>query len=126
MDLKISDHFSIPEIECRCGCGQNYVDTKLYEILEEFRFFAGRKPMITHCVNRCKEHNDKYLKYGASPKSRHLTGRAWDGHIRGMSISKLHEIAKKAYEENIISGGLGFYTWGIHIDSGRKRTWMGN
>lgn len=121
-DLRISEHFSIVEIECRCGCGQNFVDTKLFDMLEAFREFAGGKPMITHSGNRCVEHNKRI---GGVPKSKHLKGMAWDGHIRDMSIARLHELAKMAYETGVLKGGLGFYPWGIHIDSGRKHTWMG-
>ena len=120
--MKPSKHFSLEEITCRCGCGENNIDPKLYEILEEFRVYCGSFPMITHCVNRCKKHNKDV---GGVPKSKHIKGHAWDGHIKGMSVSMLHDLAKAAYNIDVISGGLGFYSWGIHIDTGKKRAWMG-
>lgn len=118
--MKASKHFSLSEITCRCGCGQVIIDKELYIILEAFREHIGNKRMITHCVNRCVLHNDNV---GGVSNSKHIPGKAWDGHVHGLDNEKLHEIAKQAYDEDIISGGLGFYSWGIHIDSGKKRTW---
>jgi len=120
--MKPSAHFSLEEISCRCGCGQKIVDPALYKILERFRAFIGDRVMTTHCVNRCEVHN---ADVGGHPNSPHLTGNAWDGHVKTLSIKQLHKKAKEAYEKNILSGGLGFYRWGIHIDSWRKRTWHG-
>jgi len=120
--MKITEHFSHDEIVCHCGCGQGYIDFALFDMLEEFRKLAGNNPMITHCVNRCITHNKKI---GGAKRSKHLSGRAWDGHVSNVQISKLHEIAKHAYETNLLSGGLGIYDWGIHIDTGSKRTWEG-
>ena len=120
--MNVSDNFSKNEIECRCGCGQAIIDKNLYKILEAFRSFNGDKRMITHCVNRCPKHNR--ISDGVK-NSKHVTGRAWDGHTHGMSIDDLHKSAQFAYDKGIISGGLGFYSWGIHIDSGKKRTWKG-
>lgn len=118
--MKVSEHFSIDEIKCHCGCGQKNIDEVLYDILESFRTYAGNLPMITHCVNRCKSHNEKI---GGISNSMHIKGHAWDGHIEGMSINRLHSIALQAYKENILPGGLGLYQWGIHIDTGKKRKW---
>ena len=128
---KPSEHWSLEEITCRCGCGQAFIDKKLYIILEDFRVFVASEigyevSLVTHCVNRCVEHNNKFLSQGASPNSLHLKGRAWDGHGKGISLRKIKKLAKKAYKQNIISGGLGLYSWGIHIDSGNKRTWGKN
>ena len=125
---KVSAHFSEAEIACRCDCGQDTVNKQLYVILERFRKLLGDVPMTTHCVNRCTAHN---LKVGGVPKteksngSRHLYGMAWDGICRTYSNRQLHKLAKKAYKLNIISGGLGLYRWGIHIDSSKKRMWKG-
>lgn len=131
MSTKPSEHFSLAEISCRCNCGQALVDQKLYPILENFRRFVWLEtgyevPFVTHCVNRCVAHNNKFLSQGASTTSLHLVGRAWDGHGKGISLRKIRKLAKKAYKLGIISGGLGLYKWGIHIDSGRKRTWKGD
>ena len=126
--MKPSKNFSLDEIKCHCGCGQAFNDKKLYEIAENFREFVKNETgkthcMVVHCVNRCVEHNRKFLSQGASPNSPHIKGLAMDFHIAGMSISKSHALAKKAFKIGILPGGLGYYSWGLHIDSARKRTW---
>jgi len=121
---KPSAHFSDAEISCRCDCGQAIVNKQLYIILERFRKLLGDVPMTTHCCNRCEKHNEEIVPPG-HPKSKHLTGMAWDGHVRKYSNRQLHKLAKEAYKLNIISGGLGLYRWGIHIDSSKKRMWKG-
>jgi len=126
--MKVSEHFSLDEIKCHCGCGQAIVDKRLYEIAENFREFVKNETgiehgMITHCVNRCVNHNRKFLSQGASPKSLHIKGRAMDFHLAGLPMWKQHQLAKKARKAGILPGGVGFYSWGIHIDSARSRTW---
>jgi uncharacterized protein YcbK (DUF882 family) len=123
--MKVSKHFTKEEITCRCGCNQAIIDIDLYEILESFRSYLRDKcgfevRLITHCVNRCVDHN---RDVGGVDGSHHVVGSAWDGHGSNISNLKLRRLAKKAYKENIITGGLGFYKWGIHIDSSNKRTW---
>lgn len=117
---KVSEHFSLSEATCHCGCGQATIDKKLYEILELFRSYIGDKPMITHCINRCQKHNKNV---GGVKNSQHVGGHAWDGHVAGLTTKELHELALSAYKNNILPGGLGLYDWGIHIDSGKKRKW---
>jgi len=126
--MNVSKHFSLDEIKCHCGCGQALQDKALYEIAENFREFVKNEtgkevPMVVHCVNRCVDHNRKFLSQGASPKSLHLKGRAMDFHLAGLSMWKQHRLATKAIKVNILPGGVGFYSWGLHIDSARKRTW---
>jgi uncharacterized protein YcbK (DUF882 family) len=120
--MHMSKNFSSAETACRCGCGQNYHIACLYEVLELLRSdYFNNLPMITHCVNRCPEHNKKI---GGVQDSYHILGRAWDGHVRGISIPELHKLAYKAHDDQIIKG-LGLYSWGIHVDTGRRRVWTG-
>jgi len=120
--FKISDNFSTVEFECRCGCGLLMVNEELVRMAERVRREIGL-PMIVHCVCRCFPHNKKV---SGSTNSQHLPKnecRAMDFHVRGMSNRKLRKIAKKMWKQDIITGGLGLYSWGIHIDVGRKRKW---
>ncbi len=122
--MKVSEHFSKDEIKCHCGCGQDFVDPALYDMAEKFRKVVGRA-MITHCVNRCPKHNREPGIKG-HPKSKHLTGSAMDFHCSGMSVDELHEIAISCHSgSGILSGGLGLYSYGIHIDTGSFRRWQG-
>lgn len=117
--MKISKHFSLEEIQCHCGCGQALVDKDLLYIAEKLRKYL-KKPMIVHCVNRCTKHNKAV---GGVKKSYHVKGMAMDFHCRGMSIRDLKRECILLWEKKILTGGLGVYDWGIHIDSGPYRTW---
>lgn len=121
-EIKVSEHFSRDELVCHCGCGQCIIDNPLIAMAEAFREFID-KPMITHCVNRCVFHNKRV---GGAKQSWHIVGKAMDFHVAGMSNKELHKIAKRAWKDKfILTGGLGIYDWGIHIDSAGYRTWKG-
>lgn len=118
--MKISENFFEYEIICHCGCGQDYVVPELYDMAESFRIIVG-SPIAVHCVNRCVEKNNEV---GGSKHSYHLTGAAMDCHATKLVIEKLHEIAKAHHaEDSVLYGGLGIYSWGIHIDIGPFRGW---
>jgi len=124
---KISQHFTIEEFECHCGCDQLIVKRQLVEMAEEFRAYLCEKykqevAINVHCVNRCKEHNDSLPN--SVPTSTHITGRAMDLHAPALPMAELHKSAEECFdEEGILWGGLGYYNWGIHIDVSRFRTW---
>lgn len=111
---KISEHFTTEEFECRDGCGQCIIEPELVEQLEMIRNFFD-KPVILypdHCVNRCKEHNEKI---GGVKNSQHLKGMAADFHVQGVGMNTLHLDMIKLYNEGKIRN-LGLYGWGCHID----------
>ena len=123
----ISQHFSSDEFACHCGCGKINIDNELLIMAERFRAHLCKKykkeiRINVHCVMRCQKHNDDVC---GSPNSMHLLGYAMDCHSDDISILQLHDSAKGVHGvNNILSGGLGLYSWGIHFDVGRYRTWM--
>ncbi len=120
--MKTSKWFTIEEIQCHCGCGQKHSDIKLLNMADRLRDHIGL-PMIVHCVNRCISHNKAV---GGVVGSLHVSGYAMDFHCQGLSVKKLKKICKKLWKKReILTGGLGIYSWGIHIDSGRYRKWGG-
>lgn len=57
---------------------------------------------------------------GAARNSLHMSGKAVDFTMRGVSISELEQMAKYY---NV--GGIGIYNSFIHLDTGRVRHWRG-
>jgi len=123
---KISQHISIYEASCRCGCGQCYRVPAILVMYENFRSMLkdimGYEIFCPiHCINRCKDHN---AAVGGSDHSLHLVGSACDLHARKMPIKLLHEIAIDRHKQKkILTGGLGVYDWGVHVDIGAYRFW---
>ena len=49
---------------------------------------------------------------------------AADLHPRGKTPAQLHAIAEEVMAEMIPGrGGLGLYSWGIHVDTGEYSRW---
>lgn len=115
--MKLSKNFSTEEWVCKCGCGQLKINGELVDMMQKFRDRIG-KPVVVHCVNRCPDHN---AEVGGVQDSKHVDGKGCDFHVRGMSMKELHATALSS--EDILTGGIGLYDWGVHADVGPKRTW---
>lgn len=70
----ISDHFTVGECACHCGCGRMILNHTLVDRLEKARRMAGFPFDITSW-NRCAKHN---LDEGGKEDSAHLSGTAVD------------------------------------------------
>lgn len=114
--------------EFRCQCGGKYCNGFPAEPAEETVRMADeiRKrvgvPLTVNSGIRCKQHN---AEVGGVSNSLHTTGQAVD--LSGsISPAKLHQIAEQVQAEMTPGrGGLGLYSWGIHIDNGKKSRWNG-
>lgn len=114
--------------EFRCQCGGKYCNgfpaepaEETVRMADEIRRRAGI-PLNVNSGVRCKRHN---AEVGGVSNSLHTTGQAVDlgGNI---SPAKLHEIAAQVQAEKIPGkGGLGLYSWGVHIDNGKYSRWNG-
>lgn len=115
-------YFKQSEFACKCGCGANNIDHNLVKILEKIREHYG-KPVRINSGVRCKTHN---ARVGGASNSQHLDtyGKAADiGTISGTTPS-----AMAAYVETLMpnTGGIGIYSWGIHVDvRSTKARWNG-
>lgn len=114
--------------EFKCQCGGKYCNgfpaepvEETVRMADEIRRRAG-VPLNVNSGVRCKRHN---AEVGGVSNSLHTTGQAVDlgGNI---SPAKLHEIAAQVQAEKIPGkGGLGLYSWGVHIDNGKYSRWNG-
>lgn len=74
-----SPYFSMDEMRCQCGCGQDGMDATFMEQLTRLRADWGQ-PMAVTSAYRCKDHPIEAKK--AKPGT-HSTGRAVDIAVQG-------------------------------------------
>jgi len=144
--VQLSEHINTKydRIECPC-CGEGLLKVQnsgvfaLFESLysECKRKYPGRfKGLKVASGFRCWNHHlDIYkgLYVGDYPNtwrdfvpqhSAHLEGLALDLHPIGITVKELRAVAKSLHSEfGPLNGGLGGYSWGVHIDAGRFRSW---
>ena len=111
----------------RCRCGGRFCSGFPREpsegtvaLLQKFHDHFG-KPIVGHSGIRCEQYNRSIP--GASPHSKHRLAMAYDFHIDGVSPRELYDFGEEILGD---SGGLGLYSWGIHIDDRLvKGRWRG-
>lgn len=125
--MQLSDHFTLAEMACRCGCGGESKPDILANLkrtaamLEVVRNACGNKPITVNDAYRCQDHN---RAVGGEPQSFHMRGMAADITVEGLPSSKVQAIARKI----IPVGGLGSYSTFTHVDirpriRGDQTTW---
>ena len=113
--------------EFRCKCGGKYcngypveIDMNMVKIADQIRDKIG-KPITVNSGLRCKTHN---ANVGGVSNSQHLYGTAADlGCPSGCTPTQMASIAEGIMGD---TGGIGIYSWGIHIDTrATKSRWNG-
>ena len=118
-------YFTRAEFKCKCGgkfC-DGYpaeIDMSMVKIADEIRARIG-KPISINSGLRCKTHN---ANVGGVSNSQHLLGKAADlGCPAGCTPAQMASIAEEIIGD---TGGIGTYSWGIHIDTrATKSRWNG-
>lgn len=115
-------YFGRHEFACKCGkhCDGFPVEPSesLVKFLDNFRSAVGQ-PVYINSGIRCKQHN---INVGGASNSRHTFGDAADIRCIGKTPQELYDIACKM----LPNGGVGIYSWGIHVDTrGQKARWKG-
>lgn len=118
--------------ECRCKCGGRYcngypaeMSETTMRVADEIRRRAG-VPLNNNSALRCKQWNAQ--QPGAAANSNHMTGHAIDlAPINGnISVAALQRISAEVMAEKLPGrGGLGKYSWGVHVDDGKYSRWNG-
>lgn len=117
-------YFKRSEFACKCGKYCNgypaEIDMKMVKIADAIRERI-RKPISVNSGLRCKTHN---ANVGGVSNSQHLYGTAADlGCPIGCTPSQMASIAEEIMGN---TGGMGIYSWGIHIDTrSTKSRWNG-
>ena len=117
-------HFKKSEFACKCGKYCNGypadIDMVMVKYADAIRERIG-KPISINSGIRCKTHN---ANVGGVSNSQHLYGTAADlGCPSGTTPSKMAAIAEEIMGG---TGGIGIYSWGIHIDTRKtKSRWNG-
>lgn len=114
-------YFKRHEFACKCGkCGgfPAPVSESLVRVLDTLRERFGT-PIHVNSGVRCKAHN---VSVGGSKDSRHIYGDAADIKTDTISPKTMYEAACALLPD----GGVGLYSWGIHVDTrGYKARWNG-
>ena len=117
-------YFNKQEFACKCGkyC-DGYpaeIDMNMVKIADQIRTKIG-KPITINSGLRCKTHN---ANVGGVSNSQHLYGNAADlGCPSGCTPAQMASIAEEIMGD---TGGIGIYSWGIHIDTrSTKSRWNG-
>lgn len=109
--FKITEHFTIGEMACKCGCNiPNDVYENLKKLcikLEELRKVID-KPIIIISQYRCDKRN---RLIGGAPKSQHKYGKAVDIVVDGMTPEEVANVANKLKFK-----GVGIYDSFTHVD----------
>lgn len=114
--------------EFRCQCKGRYCngfpvepDEKMVRTVVEIRRRLGVPVSIVDAGGsgvRCPVHN---ANVGGVANSEHLYGRAADLHSSA-SPTKMKAVAEEVMGN---TGGIGLYSWGIHVDTGKYSRWNG-
>ena len=114
-------YFTRAEFRCpcpRCGGFPVEPDEKMVRTVDAIRAKIG-KPIIIGSGVRCQAHNDELP--GSAKNSYHIKGMAAD--LRSyVSPAQMKEAAEAVMGK---TGGIGLYSWGIHVDVGKYSRWNG-
>lgn len=114
--------------EFRCQCKGKYCngfpvepEEKMVRTVDEIRRRLGIPVSIFDSGGsgvRCPKHN---AEVGGVYNSEHLYGRAADLHSSA-SPERMKAVAEEVMGN---TGGIGLYSWGIHVDTGKYSRWNG-
>lgn len=106
---KLAPNFKVSEFKCKDGSDTVFIAPKLVEVLQKIHDYYGT-PVNILSGYRTDTYNKKI---GGAAYSQHKYGTAADIAVAGVSPQKAYETAQKIIGD---TGGLGIYSWGIHVD----------
>lgn len=127
MSQKLTPNFSLSEFRCKDGTDvpEDLMDnvSLLCENLQVLRDHIGM-PIRVISGYRSPKYN---RRIGGARKSQHMTAKAADIKVRGMSPAEVKEVIVQLIKEGkMMKGGIGLYTTFTHYDvRGRNARWYG-
>ena len=118
-------YFTRSEFRCPCGkCGGFPVEPeeKMVRTVDAIRAKLGKPIGVVDSGGsgvRCTEHNKAV---GGVATSYHLKGMAADLHCTTATPAEMKKAAEAVMGN---TGGIGLYSWGIHVDVGKYSRWNG-
>ena len=117
---QITEHFRVYEFACSDGSDVVFVSQALVEILENIRQHFGAAVTVTSGY-RTVSYNKTVS--GSSSASQHCNGLAADIKVAGVSPAAVADYAEQLLGDH---GGVGLYSWGVHVDvRAAKSRWRG-
>lgn len=118
------EYFCRDEFGCKCGgkyCNGFPVEPEeaMVRTVDAIRKVLGVPVRISSGI-RCTKHNAS-PQVGGAANSNHLSGKAADLHAN-VSPAKLKAAAEQVMGS---TGGIGLYSWGVHVDTGKYSRWNG-
>jgi uncharacterized protein YcbK (DUF882 family) len=91
----------------------------LWEVQQTLALMGIREPLVITSGYRTQQTNA--ATEGAARNSTHVYAKAADIYVPGVSTRELFD----ACWSRSISGGMGYYSSHVHLDSGTRRWWVG-
>ena len=115
MNKFASTCFLWTELECKCGCGNRYIQTAAINKLQLMRNLIG-KPIIINSAARCPIHN---TTVGGAPKSQHRAtesrpSTAFDIALNGHTSK--HDLITLAKQVGFKGLGTKYNSF-VHVDN---------
>lgn len=121
----MTKNFKISEFECNCGCEMpERVKSNIEVLANQLQVLRDyiKKPITLTNAYRCASHNKAV---GGVANSQHVTGKAADIKIKGLSSFFVAKTIEGLISEGkMIQGGIGTYNSFTHYDiRGIKARW---
>jgi len=126
---QLAPNFWANEFACSC-CKEYRIHVTTLEGIQAIRDVAraaihvGNTTLTTRNTQgsgyRCPRHN---AAIGSSGSSEHVRGTAADLSFPSGTVARLFQLCEDI--PAFRNGGLGRYRWGIHVDIGPRRRWLG-
>ncbi len=125
--LKLSDHFNLSEMRCKCGKNHNtLLDTALIEKLEQLREKLNCSQIVVNSGYRCSEHD---RRVGGTGGGMHTKGMAADIVCYDKSGNMIYSGDVCCAAQDIGFGGIAnidkSYT-AVHVDTRTGSKWYGD